>query len=211
MKKYIVLITFFLGITIFAQDTLSAKELLDEVSTKIKSYESLYIEFSNSLDNDAENVHQLTKGNTSLKGDFYVINLLGMTTVYDGKKVYTINPEDEEVNIADPDEDVFTPAEFFSFYEQGYAYELDKTETLNGRKLQYVKLSPIDSDSEFKYVLLGIDSKTKHIQKIIQKGKNGTDYTLIITSFKPNLELPDKLFNFDKSKYEAKGYMINEL
>jgi outer membrane lipoprotein-sorting protein len=211
MKKYIVLITFFLGITIFAQDTLSAKELLDEVSTKIKSYESLYIEFSNSLDNDAENVHQLTKGNTSLKGDFYVVNLLGMTTVYDGKKVYTINPEDEEVNIADPDEDVFTPAEFFSFYEQGYAYELDKTETLNGRKLQYVKLSPIDSDSEFKYVLLGIDSKTKHIQKIIQKGKNGTDYTLIITSFKPNLELPDKLFNFDKSKYEAKGYMINEL
>ncbi|MCF6350209.1 MAG: outer membrane lipoprotein carrier protein LolA [Flavobacteriaceae bacterium] len=211
MKKYIVLVTLFLGIITFAQDALEAKKILDEVSTKIKSYESLYIEFSSSLDNNAENVHQITKGNTSLKGNLYVVNLLGVTTIFDGKKVYTINPEDEEVNITDPDEDIFTPAQFFSFYEQGYAFELDKTENLNGRELQYVKLSPIDSESEFKYVLLGIDSKTKHIQKIIQKGKNGTNYTLIITNFKSNLELSAKLFKFDKSKYEAKGYMINEL
>ena len=212
MKKLVVTIVFFLSvISIFAQDTAKAKSLLDEVSANIKSYDTLYIEFSNSLVNTEEDVSQVTKGNASLKGDLYVVNLLGVTTVFDGKKVYSINPEDEEVNISDPDEDVFTPAQFFSFYEEGYNFELDKEVTHNGRKIQYVKLLPIDSDSDFKYVLLGIDTKTKHIQNIIQKGKNGTDITLTITSFKTNLELSKKLFEFNKSKYEEKGFIINQL
>lgn len=211
MKKLTIVFSLFLAISSFAQESLKAKELLDEVSTKIKSYKTLYIEFSNSLDNTEENVHQVTKGNASLKGDLYLVKLLGMTTIFDGEKVYTINPDDEEVNISEPDEDAFTPAQFFSFYEEGYNFELDKVETLNGRKLQFVKLLPIDTDSEFNYVLLGIDNKTKHIQKIIQKGKNGTDITLIITNFKSNIELTNKLFEFNKNKYEGKGYIINEL
>lgn len=209
MKKIITVLALFIGLSSFAQD--EAKNLLDEVSSKMKDYKTLYIEFSNSLDNKEENVHQVTKGNTSLKNDLYQVNLLGTTTIFDGKKIHTILPEDEEVNIADPDEDVFTPAQFFSFYENGYNYELGEIKTLNGRKLQSVILAPIDNKSDFDYVVLGIDTKTKHIKRIIQKGKNGTDITILITTFKTNIALSDKLFQFDKNKYEAKGYLINEL
>jgi outer membrane lipoprotein-sorting protein len=210
MKKIVVLLVILISVQIQAQN--KAKVLLDQVSETMKNYKTIYIEFSNSLDNQVENVHQTTKGNASLKGEKYLVNLLGITTIFDGKKMITINPEDEEVTISDVDEeDDFSPAKFFTFYKDGYRYQMGKEETKNGRKLQYVRLIPIDSNSDFSQVILVIDSKTKHIQKLIQKGKNGSDITLKINKFKTNLDLPSKMFSFDKKKYEAKGYLINDL
>jgi outer membrane lipoprotein-sorting protein len=210
MKKIVVILVILISVQIQAQN--KAKVLLDQVSETMKNYKTIYIEFSNSLDNEVEKVHQTTKGNASLKGEKYVVNLLGITTIFDGKKMITINPEDEEVTISDVDEeDDFSPANFFTFYKEGYRYQMGKEETKNGRKLQYVRLIPIDSNSDFSQVILVIDSKTKHIQKLIQKGKNGSDITLKINKFKTNLDLPSKMFSFDKKKYEAKGYLINEL
>ena len=210
MKKIIILIVLFVSVQIQAQN--KAKQLLDEVSNNMKNYKTIYIEFTNSLDNKVENVHQTTKGNASMQGEKYVVNLLGMTTIFDGKKMITINPEDEEVTISDVDEeDDFSPAKFFTFYKEGYRFEMGKEMVKNGRKLQYVRLIPIDSNSDFSQVILVVDSKTKHIQELIQKGKNGSDITLKINKFKSNIDLPSKLFSFDKKKYEDKGYLINEL
>ncbi|HFS67105.1 MAG TPA: outer membrane lipoprotein carrier protein LolA [Flavobacteriia bacterium] len=210
MKKIIALVIVLISIQIQAQD--SAKKLLDDVSNTMKNYKTIYIEFSNSLDNKAENVHQTTKGNASIQGEKYVVNMLGVTTIFDGKKMITINPEDEEVTISEVDEeDDFSPAKFFTFYKDNYHYEKGKEITKNGRKLQYIRLIPIDSNSDFSQVILVIDSKTKHIQELIQKGKNGSDITLKINQFKSNMDLPSKLFSFDKKKYEEKGYLINEL
>ena len=196
----------------FAQDKAKAKQLLDEVSNKMTSYKTLYIEFKNVLENQEEQIKQETKGNASLKGEKYTVNFLGTTTIFDGTKNYLINPEDEEVNISSPeDNDEITPAKFFSFYKEGYDYSWDILQNVNGRKIQFVKLMPIASDSEMKYVLLGIDNKTKNIYKLIQIGKNGTNYTLTITQFKPNVDLPNKIFEFNKNKYESEGYIINDL
>jgi outer membrane lipoprotein-sorting protein len=212
-KKTLVLIVLFLGLTTtFAQNGQKAIQLLDVVSTKMNTYKSLYIEFKNNLDNNSEDVHQTTKGNASLKGDLYSVNFLGATTIFDGKKIHTIISEDEEVNISEPnDEDDITPAKFFSFYKDGYNYKWDIEQNVNGRKIQYIKLIPIDSDSELKYVLLGIDMNTKHIYKLIQTGKNGTDITLTITKFKTNIDLASKIFEFNRQKYGDDGYIINDL
>jgi len=214
MKKIgIVLILLFIGLNqSFAQDKAKAKQLLDKVSTKMTSYNTLYIEFKNVLENKEEQIRQETKGNASLKGEKYTVNFLGTTTIFDGNKNYLINPEDEEVNISNPeDNDEITPAKFFSFYKEGYDYSWDILQNINGRKIQFVKLMPIASDSEMKYVLLGIDNKTNNIYKLIQVGKNGTNYTLTITKFKTNLDLPNKIFEFNKNKYESEGYIINDL
>ncbi len=65
-----------------------------------------------------------------------------------------------------------------SFYEDGYTYKMDIVQNIKGRKIQYVKLTPIDSDAEIKYILLGIDAQTKHIYNLIEIGKNGTKTNL---------------------------------
>jgi hypothetical protein len=96
-----------------------------------------------------------------------------------------------------------------SFYKEGYNYQMDIVQNINGRKIQYVKLIPIDSNSEIKNVLLGVDVKTKHIYNLIEVGSNNTKTTITVNSFKTNEPLSKTLFTFDKSKY--KDYYINKL
>jgi len=215
MKKIVILCLAILTSTIsFAQSDAKAKVLLDAVSKKMSSYKNIYVEFKSSLDNTQENVHQETRGNATMKGDLYNVNFLGTNQLFDGKKTYTIITEDEEVNISDAEdneEGTITPSKFFSFYKNGFNYKWDILQNMNGRKIQYVKLIPIDSNSEIKSILLGVDIKTNHIYKLIETGDNSTVTTLTISKFKTDQPISSTLFVFDEAKYKREGYIINKL
>jgi hypothetical protein len=86
---------------------------------------------------------------------------------------------------------------------------MDIIQNVRGRKIQYIKLNPIDSNSEISYVLLGIDTNTKHVYNLIEIGSNGTKTTLTINAFKTNQPLSETLFTFDAAKYS--DYYINNL
>jgi outer membrane lipoprotein-sorting protein len=209
--KHLVSVLFLLLSTIsYSQQ--SGKTLLKEVSDKVNSYENISIDFKYILENTSENIKQETRGDVVLQGDKYKLNILGVTRLFDGKTMYNISPEDEEVTISqqsEDDEDIIAPSKMLSFYENGYTSSMDIIQDIKGRKIQYVKLIPIDSNSEIKYILLGIDSQTKHIYNLIQIGKNGTKTTLTVNSFKTNEPLSKTLFIFDANKY--KDYYINNL
>lgn len=211
MKKITLIFTLFIYTMSFGQDS-KAKALLDEVSQKAKSYNNISIDFKYVLDNAAENIKQETRGDVVMQGDKYRLNILGATRIYDGKTLYSISPDDEEVTISTEnpdDENNITPSKMLSFYEDGYTYKMDIIQDVKGRKIQYVKLTPMDSNSEIKNVLLGIDAQTKHIYNLIEIGKNGTKTTLTVNSFKTNEPISKSLFTFDKNKY--KDYYINKL
>lgn len=202
----------FLNLNLFSQNSSQAEKLLNEVSHNIKNYKNITIEFKYALDNNAENIHQVTRGKVVLEDDKYRLNILGATRIFDGKTLYTISPDDEEVTISSEnseDEGTITPSKMLSFYENGYRFDMDIVQNVKGRKIQYVKLTPIDSNSEIKYVLLGIDAQTKHIYNLIEIGNNGTKTTLTVNSFQTNQPLSKSLFTFDESKY--KDYYINRL
>lgn len=212
MKRIVILLVLFISTVTFAQNSSEAKSLLDEVTAKVKSYKNISIDFKYVLNNSEENISQETRGDVVMEGEKYKLNILGITRIYDGKTMYSISPEDEEVTISTEnteDENTITPSKMLSFYENGYNYSMDIVQNLNGRKIQYVKLLPIDSNSEIKYVLLGIDIKTKHIYNLIEIGSNDTKTTLTVNSFKTNEPLSKTLFTFDESKY--KDYYINKL
>jgi len=212
MKKIIVILTLCISVPIFSQNSSEAKALLDEVTEKVKSYENISIDFKYVLNNSEENIRQETRGDVIMQSEKYVLNILGVTRIFDGKTLYSISPEDEEVTISSEnteDENTITPSKMLSFYENGYNYSMDIIQNVNGRKIQYVKLVPIDSKSEIKHVLLGIDIKTNHIYNLIEIGSNDTKTTLTVNSFKTNEPLSKTLFTFDESKY--KDYYINKL
>lgn len=210
MKQILVTLLVLVSFTTFAQN--DAKKLLDEVSTKVKSYDNISIDFKYVLVNLEEDINQETRGNVILQGDKYLLNILGITRIFDGKTLYSISPEDEEVTISSEnsqDENTITPSKMLSFYENGYNYKMDIIQNVNGRKIQYVKLTPIDSNTEINHVLLGIDINTKHIYNLIEVGSNKTKTTLTVNSFKTNEPLSKTLFTFDKTKY--KDYYINKI
>ncbi|MEJ2113874.1 MAG: outer membrane lipoprotein carrier protein LolA, partial [Flavobacteriaceae bacterium] len=200
MKRFLILILF-ISVSLNAQKSQEASALLDEVSQKVENYENISIEFKYALSNAEENINQETRGDVVLQGDKYRLNILGATRIFDGKTLYTISPDDEEVTIsshnAESDNSI-TPSKMLSFYEDGFTYAMDIVQNIKGRKIQYVKLTPIDSNSEIKYVLLGIDTQTKHIYNLIEVGKNGTKTTLTVNSFKTNEPLSKAIFSFDE-------------
>jgi len=214
MKKIIftifTILTFF---TSFSQNGGEAKKILDEVSQKMSSYNNIFIDFDYVLDNKEEDVSQELSGDVLLQGEKYMVNLFGSTQIYDGKKTYTVMPENEEVNVSNADIDdknLVTPSKFYSFYKSGYTFYMDKKKTIKGKKIQFIKLVPIDSNSEVNSVLVGVDMGAKHIYQVIENGKNGTNTILTAKKIKTDQDLDSNLFTFDKSKYEKMGYFIND-
>ncbi len=197
-------------LTVQAQNSGKAKALLDEVYTKVISYDNIAIDFKYTLENTEANTKSETRGDATLNGDKYRVNLFGSTQLFDGNKVYTIVPDNEEVTIDDQtDEDeTITPSKMLTFYREGHNYAWDILQNVQGRQIQYVKLTPIDSNSDITSILLGIDAETKHIHKLIETGNNGTKTTITVNSFKTNQPLSKSLFTFDEAKYEEEGYYI---
>jgi len=202
----------FSTISATAQGSDEAKALLEEVYNKVKGYDNIVVDFKYVLNNAEAGINQETRGDVTLEGEKYVGDFFGAKQIYDGSKVYTIVPENQEVTIEDKseDENALTPAKMLTFYRDGHKYEMDILQNVNGRKIQYVKLTPMDTDSETESILLGIDAETKHIYKVIEKGKNGTTTTITVNSFKTDQPLSETLFTFDRKKYEAEGYYIIE-
>lgn len=212
MKKFILITTLLLfSFSIQAQDK-KAKDLLNQVTAIVKSYDNIVIDFKYSLNNSKENINQNSKGNVTMKGNQYVLNFMGVTKIFDGKKSYTIVPEDEEVTIStvnENDDSAITPSKMLTFFNSGYKYTMDIVQDVKGRKIQYVKLVPTNSKDPRKEILLGIDVQTKHIYNLIETGKKGTKTTLTVNSFKTNQPLSKNQFTFVSSKYP--NYYINKL
>jgi hypothetical protein len=210
-KIFQFIIIAFFSISIQAQDK-KAKDLLDDVTEKVKSYDNIVIDFKYTLNNAKENINQDSKGNVTLKGNMFVLNFMGVTKIFDGKKNYTINPEDEEISISkynDKDDAAITPSKMLTFFNSGYKYAWDIEQNVKGRKIQYIKLTPTNPKDNRKEVLLGIDIQTKNIYNLIEIGKNGTKTTLTVNSFKTDQPLSKNQFIFVESKYPK--YYINKL
>jgi outer membrane lipoprotein-sorting protein len=211
MKNKLLIIAILLGLyQVQAQNPQDAKALLDEVYNKVKAYDNIQVDFKYELNNTEADIHQETRGDVTLLGDKYLFNYLGSQQLYDGEKVYTVVPENEEVTIEDKaqEDNTITPSDMLTFYRDGHTYDWDILQNVQGRKIQYVKLTPMDSNSEIASILLGIDVETKHIYKLIETGKNGTKTTITVNSFKTNQPLSKTLFTFNEDKYKNQGYYI---
>ena len=195
-----------------AQNDPAAGNWLDEASATMSGYKTISMDFDYVLDNKAEDVSQALTGTLLLKGDKYVVNLFGSTQIFDGSKTYTIIPENEEVNISDADvdsENTFTPSKFYSFYKSGYTYAMDEVKSTDGKKIQFIRLTPIDSDSEVSSILVGIEVSTKHIYQVIEIGNNETRTTLTAKNMRTDENIGENAFTFDEKKYTDLNYLIN--
>ena len=215
MKKIILLFT--VGVisnTIaISQNSTEAEKLLNKVSENIKSYDNIYINYTYTLFNSEEDINQTNKGSFVTEDDKWKFVMLDVTRIFDGYKLYTISPDDEEVTISTQnpdDESTITPNKMLYFYEEGYNFEMDIVQYIGRKKIQYVKLIPMDSDAEIKYILLGVDVEFSQIYKVIETGINDTQTTIAIVDFEVNLPLEESLFVFDKEKYfEELNYYEN--
>ena len=209
MKKIVYFIFWIASCIVgICQENSEAELLLKRVSDNIKSYDNIYINYAYTLNNIEEDISQTNKGSFVTENDKWRFEMLGVTRIFDGKKLYSISPDDEEVTISsqDPeDEATITPNKMLYFYENGYNFAMDDIKYVGNsqfrKKIQYIKLIPKDSEAEIKYILLGIDTEFNHIYEVVETGKSETITTISIIDFEFNLTLEENLFVFDEKKY----------
>ena len=196
---------------VFGQGHEESRLLLDKVSKNLLSKQNMNFEFTYKLENSKEKITQEIEGNAQISGEKYKLNFMDIEQIYDGYKTYTIIPENEEINIESGDGNsdlMIKPTNLITFYTSGYGYEWDIKQIVMGRTIQYVKLLPIEENSDVKYLLVGVDINNLNLFKIIEIGKNGTNTTLKIKNQSFNISLPENHFDFDTELY--KDYFINE-
>ena len=178
----------------------AAKALLDEVSEATNEHEAIYISFDYNLINKAENIQENTSGELTLKKDQYTLSFMGLNQISDGKNIWTIMEEDEEIQISEidlDDENTVTPSNFLKMYEEGFIYQMKE---ISG-KLQTIELLPENIDNvDYIKILLIIDTHLKQIKKLKQFGNNQTESEYIIKEFLP-ITIDNNEFILDTSNF----------
>ena len=195
---------------LLAQGPDQAKYLLTQVSAEIKKQKNLRFEFQYVLENKEEDIRQETEGKVTLAGDQYKLEFLEVIQLFDGDKIYTIVPENEEITVSAPEESEsisVNPSQLLNFYEEGYGYEWDINQKVMGRNIQFVKLIPTEENEDVQYLLLGIDIAKNSIYKLIEIGNNKTSSTLTIKNQEENISLPPDFFEFNSAEFP--NYYIN--
>lgn len=188
----------------YSQNDSRAISLLNKVSEKIDSSVSFKISFTYTLENINEGINQNSDGSIIIKEDNYLLDFMGIKQLSDANKIYSIVPENEEIiisNIEDEDNNTIKPSKLLVFYRDGYLILWDKKEIIDDNVIQFVKLIPIDSVSDIDYLLLGVNTTTNDIKKLIEIGKNQTKTILSVISIEYDILIEDDLFVFNKDNY----------
>ena len=205
MKKTILILLIYLNCnSIYSQNDSRAISLLNKVSEKIDSSVSFKISFTYTLENINEGINQNSDGSIIIKEDNYLLDFMGIKQLSDANKIYSIVPENEEIiisNIENDDNNTIKPSKLLVFYRDGYLILWDKKEIIDDNVIQFVKLIPIDSVSDIDYLLLGVNTTTNDIKKLIEIGKNQTKTILSVKSIEYDILIEDDLFVFNKDNY----------
>lgn len=181
-----------------AQD-IKAKSVLDKVSAKNKEFKSVKAEFTFSLDNAEEDIHDISEGSIVLVGNKYRLKLMGVDTYFDGTTTSSHILDIDEVNITEPEEDDegLNPANVFSIYKKGYTYKYIKEETTDNITCHIIDLFPENSEREFSSIRLKINKVKNQIESLKSIGKDGNNVSITLKNLTPNLTFPDTYFIFD--------------
>ncbi len=205
MKKFLVaLILIGTSVLAQAQNDPKAKAILDNASNKIKTLKSLKAGFSISISGAKGAKPQTKSGNVFMKGNKYYVSLTGQEIYCDAKNIWTYMKENNEVQITsfDPSENSFTPSKLFTnFYDKEYSYKYVGEQTVAGKKVDVILLTPTSKNKQFSKVELMIDKTQQVVAGGKMYEKSGNVFTYSVSNYTPNPTLADNLFSFDSKKY----------
>lgn len=180
-----------------AQNDAKAKSILESVSKKINGLKTLKANFT-------FKARDTKKGTFAMKGQKYRVALDRQEIICDGKTVWTVMKDANEVQVStfNPNEQTISPAKLFTnFYDKEYSYKYTGTRTVAGKKCEVVEMTPTNKGKQFSKVELAIDPKTSTIVGGNVWEKNGNKYEYQISGFTANPAIADNYFTFDKAKY----------
>ena len=83
---------------------------------------------------------------------------------------------------------------------------------INGLSVVQINLYPLEADAKpFHTIQLFIDESALELKRAVVKGREGTDVTYDVLTFKPRAIVPAGTFKFDPSKYPGVNLVDNRI
>jgi outer membrane lipoprotein carrier protein len=207
MKKILIIICSFLFFSVSAQVDQKARQILEQASNKMQSFQTISLTFTFTMENAKMKIHEKNNGLLLMKGEKYQVKLpeMGMQVFSDGKTVWNYMKEANQVTISnagDEGQGVIDPTTIFNVYQEGFNYKFIEDKSVNGKVISYVELMPLDKTKEFTKLVAGIEKEKQLIFSLVTFGKDENQYGIYVNELKPNLPIADSDFVFNKANFK---------
>ena len=212
--KVIVAATLTLGFATWgwAQD---ANALLSKLSEQAKSYGSIEATYTSTMVDKVSDFEATQSGTIFVDGSKYSLDIGDYLIISDGVTIWTYEPAVNDCYVDDAEmmaEDGMDPSKLFTIWEDDFKNEWKGTATVNGEELTQINLYPLAGDDKpFHTIQLYISEKDLELRRAIVKGREGTDVTYDVGSFKPQAEVPASTFTFDPAKFPGVNIVDNRI
>lgn len=204
-KLYHTMVLLMMSFSMIAQkNDPEAKQILDAVSAKFKTFTSVQAGFTYKVENSAGKALSTKTGTITMKGTKYKISFGNQEIFCDGKTVWNYDKSSKEVTISNMDVsgNTLTPQKLFTnFYDKDFLYVLNGEKKVGARTLQEIEMTPTDKSKAFHKVYLQVDKTAKTIYSTKVLENTGNRYTYTVSNMKTNQPVADNVFTFDKKKY----------
>src|SRR5690554_29941 len=208
--KYLLLGILFITSTLFAQSDKKSDDILNKISTEIKSLNSFYIEFTMNVKNPATGENSNQKGLGYVKGNKYFASLGENTLVSNAVKNWTIVKEEKVTYQSDvdlDDDESMNPKKLMTIWENGFKSKYGKTLMLNNKEVHQIDLFPINpGDVNYHTITLYVTTNNNELYQAVMKTKDGSTMTYTINTFSKNKEVADSKFVYNPQNYP--GYQL---
>lgn len=195
-----------------AQQDKKAKQILDKLSAKTRSYSAIRTEFSYSLVNKDRKINKVQNWKLWLKGDSYRLDMGDQLLISDGKTVWKVLRADKEIEVSNPTEgeDAINPKNIFTMYEKGFKNKYIKETKVGSKVAHLIELYPVNPKSkDYSIIRIYIDKIANQIIKSEIQGNNGNLYTYEIKKFAVNETTENGFFTYRKTEFP--GFELNDL
>ncbi len=204
VTSVVLLITVF----VWAQQDQKAKDILDKVSEKTRSYSTITADFSFSMQNKELEIDEKNDGSIKIKGQKYCVNLPdvngGIKVFSDGKTLWNYMKNGNQVTISNLDEessDLMDPSTLFSIYEKGFDSKFVAEKKDGNITIYQIDLFPDSKEHDVAKISVSINKSTMTIHSAILYGTDDNLYIIEVKKMETDKELPDSEFVFDASKF----------
>lgn len=189
-----------------AQQDAKAKDILDQVSAKTRSFKSISADFTFSMENKAMAINEKNDGSIKLKGQKYFVDLpgAGVKVYSDGKTNWNYMKQGNQVTIStieDAESELMDPSSLFSIYEKGFSSKFVAEKNIGGRIVYQIDLFPDKKEYDVTKISIEINKSTMMIQSAQLFGTDGNIYGIIVNKMETNKDFPDAEFTFDARKF----------
>jgi outer membrane lipoprotein-sorting protein len=175
----------------FGQSDAEAISILDKLSEKSATYETLCLEFDFIIE-DVQNASLDTfPGVFNYNAGKYRLDVIGQVIFSDGKTSWTYLKEVEEINItesnASSEPGFFDPITLLENYKTEYKCRFISDRFVRNRPLVEIDLYPINiDDKDYSRITLYIDKSKVQLYSAKYLGKDGVSYIVEFHTFKVN-------------------------